>query len=228
MSPPRVSAAALLFALSPAVMAESIGRTEVDLSGQPWTTLTSYQTALKFDGGAHTVPLSTKVFYIAGPTAEPLALLAITSTTGGTGTNIRWVSESCPPSRKNFYANDFDSDRQGRTRQCLIVNSSFAPHTFFKADSEVLSAAQAQGISLFRTGYSIRSVHGAAGGSLLRVNLMTRRSFAGLAAAGSGAANQYGVPESLVAWGQELHKAVQASVMSVSGELRLPPISFSP
>jgi hypothetical protein len=219
--------AAALVALSSAAMAESVGRTEIDLSAQPWSTLATFQNALKFDGGAHTIPLSTKVFYIAGASNEPLALLVISSTDGGTGTNVRWVSETCPSARKNFYADDFESDKQGRTRQCLVVNSSFAPYTFYKADSEVLAAAETKGLVLFRSGYSIRSVYGAAGGSLLRVNLMTKRNFVGLPG-GAGASNQNEVPEALVAWGQALHKAVQSSVMSVSGKLELPPMSFSP
>ena len=224
----RTSAAlASLVILSSSAAAESVGRTEVDLSAQAWSHLTTFQSTLKFDGGAHVTPLSTKVFFIPGPTAEPMAVLVITSTDGGTGTNVRWVSETCPPARKHFYSDDFSSDKQGRTRQCLIVNSSFATFAYLKPDSEVVAAAEARSLTLFRSGYSIRSVYSSQGGSLLRVNLMTKKNFAGLPDVDSAALNRLEVPPPLVAWGQALHKAVERSVMSLSGKLELPPISFS-
>ncbi|MBT2326318.1 hypothetical protein J7E62_28740 [Variovorax paradoxus] len=206
--------------------AESIGRTEFDPSGLPWIPLSRYSTSLKFDGGAHAIALETKAFYLAGPDSEPIAVLVLTSTEGGAGANVRWLSETCPPARPKFHTEDFGTGLNARTRQCLVVNSAFATMAYLKADSEIARAATEKGLALFKSGFSIRSVYGANGGTLLRVNLMTNRKFAGLPQVQAKAEDRHDTSEPLVAWGEALHKSVEESVLSMSGRLVLPPVSF--
>ncbi|WP_454903622.1 hypothetical protein [Variovorax gossypii] len=221
---PLLAAFSLLLAAS--ASAEPVGRTEFDPGGLPWLPLTEYQSPLKFDGGAHVVNLKTKAFYLAGSGTEPLAVLTITSTEGGVAPSVRWVSETCPAARPKFHTDDFGTGQSARTRQCLIVNSALATMAFLKPESEIAKAAEQKGIALFKSGYSIRSVYGANGGTLLRVNLMTNKRFAGLAGVQPKAEDRHETPEPLIAWGEALHKAVEESVLSMSGKLVLPPVSF--
>lgn len=222
----RLLLAAPLLALIASANAEPVGRTEFDPAGLPWIPLTEYQSPLKFDGGAHVVNLKTKAFYLAGSGPEPIAVLTVTSTEGGVAPSVRWVSETCPSARPKFHTDDFGTGASARTRQCLIVNPAFATMVFLKADSEIAKAAEEKGVALFKSGYSIRSVYGANGGTLLRVNLMTNRRFAGLPGVQPKADDKHETPEPLIAWGEALHKAMEDSVLSMSGRLVLPPVSF--
>ncbi|MCR6475144.1 hypothetical protein NU688_03155 [Variovorax sp. ZS18.2.2] len=213
-------------AVAGSASAESIGRTEFDPSGLPWIQLTQYESSLKFNGGEHRIAMETKVFYLAGPGPEPMAVLVLTSTEGGNRRSVDWVSETCPPARPKFHTEDFGTNQTARTRQCLVVNSAFATMSYLKPDSELVRAAAEKGIALFKSGYSIRSVYGANGGTLLRVNLMTNRKFAGLPQVKPQAEDRHEAPEPLVAWGEALQKNVEASVLSMSGRFVLPPVSF--
>jgi hypothetical protein len=207
--------------------AESIGRTNLTLDSDQWTLLTAYEGKLVFDQGWSTEPLYTKVFQIAGENGDPIALLMITSTAQPSHTNVRWISEICPDARDKYYAEDFGSNRQHWVRNCLIVNSAFAPFKFFAPDDKVLQALDAKGLHLFSSGYSMRTVFGASDGVLLRANLMTTKKFKGLIDAKVNAEQLYGVPPELIAWAEELHKRVKSSAQSMSGKLQIPPINFA-
>ena len=186
--------------------------------------LTSYASPLKFDDG-HIVPMQTQAYYIPGPMGIPKAVLVITSTDGTYSGKFRWVSEVCPEPRPKYFTQDFNSNKLTRVRECLIVNSSFATFAFFKPDAEVLKAAAEKGLKIFKSGYSLRSVYGAESSTLLRLNLMTVKSFKGLATPPTSA-DLHEVPPKLVAMGEAIHNAVRNSVLSLNGELTLPPVEF--
>ncbi|MDB5763822.1 MAG: hypothetical protein JWQ21_2817 [Herminiimonas sp.] len=207
--------------------AEIIGRTELSLTEPGWTLLVTYETKLTFNNGEYTLPLQNKVFQLPGSNGEPKALLMVTSTEGGNRNNVKWTSEICPEPRARYFTQDFGSNKQTRVRECLIVNSAFAPFNFFQPGSEVLKAITEKGIKLFKSGYSLRSVYGANGGTLLRVNLMTNKNFKGLKDIPANAGQLHDVPPELVAWGELLHKTVSNSVSSLGGQFALPAIEFS-
>ena len=229
MTPQRLLATlALLVApvLGASAHTQTVGRTDIDLSGQPWVELTSYASELRFDGGIKVVPVDHKVYMLPGEGAEPRALLVISNTTGSVGSRVRWVSEMCPPARPMFHTDDFGTNQQIKVRRCLVVNASFVPSLFFQPGSEVPTALAAKGLSLFKTGYSIRSVFGSTSGEVLRVNLVTRRGFTGLPGASPVAQGTHDVAAPLVAWGEALQRATEAAVMSLPRSLTLPPASF--
>jgi hypothetical protein len=204
--------------------AEPVGRAELQLT-QPWVALASYSTNLNFDSGLHVIPMQSKAFYVPGLNGIPKAVLVVTSTESRLGGKVRWVSEVCPEPRPKYFAQDFGSNKQTRVRECLIVNSAFAPLAFFRPESEVLKAVDEKNLKLFKSGYSFRSVYGVEGGALLRVNLMTGKAFRGTQAAPSSDQLHDVAPE-LVAWGEALHAAVRQSVSSPSGELTLPALAL--
>jgi len=204
--------------------AESIGHAEFQI-GEPWAVLTSYDTSLTYDNGVLVIPVHNKVFYIPGPDGVPKALLTVSSTETRIPGRVRWVSEICPDARPKFFTEDHQSNKQTRVRECLVVNSSFAPLLFYRPDSELAQAAKEKGISLFKSGYSFRSVYGANGGALVRVHLATTRAFRGSPTAPESEQLHDVAPE-LVAWGEALHAAVRKSASSLSGELVLPAIEF--
>jgi hypothetical protein len=210
--------------------AETVGRTDIALPGAQWTLLTSYTTKMTFDKGRgmeQSLPLHTKVFQLPADDGTIKALLVVTSSGSGSRmASVTWVSETCPQPRNGYFTQDYRSNQHGNTRECLIINSSFGPFSYFKPDSEVLKAIEASGLTLFKSGYSLRTQYGAKGGTLLRVNLVTRKDFKGLPAATPAARDTHGVPPALVAWGESLHKRVKGSVLSISGELALPPVEF--
>lgn len=138
---------------------------------------------------------------------------------------MHWT-ESCPKPRPKFFTEDFGSGVRRYVRECLIVNSGFAPPAFFKPDSEVMKALETKGLKLFKAGYSMRTVYGSESGTLLRVHLLAQRDFPGLAGSGAADPRSPEVPPELVKWGLSLHAAVRESVQSVSGKLVLPPIDF--
>jgi len=150
--------------------------------------------------------------------------LLVTSTESRFGGKVSWVSEICPEPRPKYFAKDYGSNKQTRVRECLIVNSAFAPFAFFKPESEV-KALDEKNLKLFKSGYSFRSVYGVEGGALLRVNLMTTKAYRGSQAAPADEQLHDVAPE-LVAWGEALHGAVRKSVSSLSGELTLPVIAL--
>jgi hypothetical protein len=203
--------------------AETVGRAELQIA-EPWVALTSYVTNLNFSNG-QAIPMQSKAFYVPGPNGVPKALLVVTSTESRFGGSVKWVSEVCPEPRPKYFAQDYGSNTQTRVRECLIVNSAFAPFAFFRAESEVLKSLEEWKLALFKSGYSFRSVHGVEGGALLRVNLITTRAFQGSPTA-PASEQLHEVAPKLVAWGEALHGAVRRSVYSLSGELTLPPITL--
>jgi hypothetical protein len=205
--------------------AESIGHAELQIA-EPWVALASYVTNLTYDNGALVIPMQNKVFYIPGPGGVPKALLVITGTETRIPGSVRWISEICPDARPKYFSQDYGSNKQTRVRECLIVNSSFALFSYFRPESEVLKAAREKGVNLFKVGYSFRSVYGANGGALVRVNLMTTKAFRGLPTSPETEDLHEVVPE-LVAWGEALHNSVRKSASSLRGELVLPAIEFS-
>lgn len=220
------AACGLAYCLSGPSIAETVGRVKVELPGNNWSILTEFEGNLIFDQYKK-MPLQTKVFKLADDKGAVLALLSITSTEGGRGSRIRWTSQQCPEARQKYFTNDFGSNKQPDTRDCLVVNSAFAPFKFYKEDSEVIKALQQQNIQLFTNGYSLRTQYGSQSGTYLNVNLMTTKKFLGSAGARAEASELHEAPEPLVAWGEELHKAVKDAVFSVGGELALPRIDFS-
>ncbi|HEY8877903.1 MAG TPA: hypothetical protein VIN03_10090 [Roseateles sp.] len=211
----------LCLALAPVAHAGNIGRTDYS-PPDAWQPLASYVTPLRWSDGQDT-PMQTRAYYVPGLKGVPKAVLVITSTDGTARGRLRWVSEICPEPRPKYFARDYGSNKQTRVRECLIVNSAFAPFAYFKPDAEVLRAADEKGIKLFKSGYSFRSVYGSEAGTLLFVNLMTTKAFKGLANAPTES-ELNDVAPSLVAMGEALHAAVKASVLSVGGQLTLPPI----
>jgi len=206
--------------------AESIGHVEASMS-EPWIALTAYESKLRYDNGLLEIPISNKVYYIPGPSGVPKALLVLSGTDARIPGKVRWISEICPEPRTRFFAQDFDSNRQTRVRECLIVNAAFAPAAYFTPDSEVLKATAAQGLKLFKAGYSFRSVYGTSGGALVRAHFLASTAFSG-STVEPAASQLHGVAPELVAWGEALHAAVRTSASSASGEFVLPPILFAP
>ena len=206
--------------------AESIGHAEVTMS-EPWVALTTYQTKLRYDNGLLEIPVSNKVYYMPGASGMPKALLVLSGTDARIPGNVRWVSEHCPEPRTRFFAQDFDSNRQTRVRECMVVNPSFAPAAYFAPDSEVVKAAAARGLKLFKVGYSFRSAYGTSGGALVQANFVASTAFRG-SPTEPAATQLHDVAPELVAWGEALHAAVRISAASASGEFVLPPLAFAP
>jgi len=204
---------------------ETVGHAEVAIA-EPWVVLTSYLTKLSYDNGLLVIPVHNKVFYIPGPNGVPKAVLVVTGTEARISGKVQWLSEICPDPRPKYFSQDYGSNKQTRVRECLIVNSSFAPFLYFKPDSEVLKAANEKGVNLFKVGYSFRSVYGTSGGALVRVNLMTTRAFKGSKTSPTNEQLHEVAPE-LVAWGEALHRSVRNSASSANGELVLPSIEFA-
>lgn len=205
--------------------AEDIGRTVIDLDNAKWSLLTSYVGVMKFDRFSP-MPLQTKVFQLKNKTDDVIALLSITSTEGGRGSKIKWISETCPDAREKYFTNDFGSNKQPDTRQCLIVNSAFAPFKFYAPESEVVKALTEKNSKMFQNGYSLRTKYGSPGGTYLSVNLMTAKKFKGLSNASPQASELHSVQQELVAWGESLHQGVKDSILSLRGTLELPAIEF--
>jgi hypothetical protein len=206
--------------------AESVGRTRLELPGSGWTVLAAYETTLKFNGGQYSIPVENKVFQLPGPDGSPKALLTVSSTKGGNRTPVQWISDRCPAPRPKYFTEDFGANRSSRVNECLVVNSAFSPAEFFKGNQKVLKALDEKGVRLFNSGYSLRTVYGANGGTILRVNLITRNDFKGLAGSTPSATATYDVAPALLAWGEALHKAVKDAVLSPRGNLVLPEIAF--
>jgi hypothetical protein len=219
--------AVLALAGMPAGAAGNLGRTSFE-PPPGFTFVHAWEGKLTFNGGEHAIPLRNALYQLPGGGDTPRALLLVTSTDGGNRGNVNWVTEACPEPRPKYFTADFDSKALTARRECLVVNSEFAPARYFKPDAEVPRVLEEKGLKLFRSGYSVRSVLGVRAGSLLRVNLMTQRGFAGLPAAAPVAADLHDTPAALVAWGEALHRAVHAAVYSVGGELKLPSIAFNP
>jgi hypothetical protein len=226
--PPAVLLALALACLLPAAgqAAEKVGRTSFELP-PGWELVTQYEGRLTFDGGARWMAMYHALYQLPGSADTPRALLLVSSTGGGHDRNVDWVSEKCPEPRAGYHTDDFGGRMLKRKRECLVVNPAFAPARFFNEDSGAIKGLQAKGLQLFRSGYSLRSVVGARGGTLLRVNLMTQPGFPGLDGAAPRATDLHGVPPALVAWGEALHDAVDSSVYSAGGELRLPALTFT-
>jgi len=221
----RTLLAFLLLLSSSFSRAESIGHAELQIA-EPWVALTSYVTNLSYDNGTLVIPMQNRAFYIPGSGGVPKALLVVTGTEARIPGSVRWISEICPDARPKYFTQDYGSNKQTRIRECLIVNSSFAPFSYFRPESEVLQAAKEKGLNIFKAGYSFRSVYGANGGALVRVNLMTTKAFRGSPTSPENEQLHDVAPE-LVAWGEALHSAVHKSASSLSGELVLPAIEFA-
>lgn len=207
--------------------AETVGRTSFDLPRDGWNLVVAYEHKLSFNGGEHSIPLFTKLYQLPGRNGEPRALLELTSTDGGNRNKVNWVSESCGAARSKFFTENFGSNTVTRQRECLVVNPAFKPTAFFKEGSPEAKAMHELGLQFFKSGYSIRSVVGLQGGTLLRVNLMTQRDFRGMEDRSPQASELHDVSPTLVAWGEALHGSVSESVHSMSGRLVLPPVEFT-
>jgi hypothetical protein len=204
--------------------AETLGHAEFEIK-PPWEILTKYETALSFNGGEYKVTMDNLALYIPGDNDVPKAILVLTGVNASRGRKIRWVSEICPQSRKNYFTEDFGSNQQADVKHCLIVNTNFAPFVFFKPDAEVIKSAQEKGLKIFKSGYSIRSVY-ANQSSLFRVNLMTTKNFKGLSKKPQHT-EFFEVNPDLIALGEALDEAVSDVITSFSGSFTLPTVEFT-
>jgi hypothetical protein len=217
--------AALALACLPAGAADRIGRTALDVP-EGFVQVHAWEGRLTFNGGEHSIPLHHVLYQLPGPDDTPRALLQVTSTEGGNRANVDWISETCPEPRPKYFTEDYGTRALKARRECMVVNSEFVPARFFKPDAEVPKVLEDKGLKFFRSGHSLRTVLGARAGTLVRVNLMVQRGFEGLPGAAVRAGDLHETPPALVAWGEALHDAVNTSVFSVGGALRLPPIAF--
>jgi hypothetical protein len=217
----------LTLAAVSSAFAESVGRVSFTLPSEQWQLVGGYERELKFNEGLNTTPLTTRLYQLPGDGGMPRALLLVTSTDNSTRPLVNWVSESCPPARDKYFADDFGTNRRPHEKECLIVNTAFSAAALFKDNPDVQRLAQERGIRLPATGHSLRSTVGSPKGLYLHVNLMTPRGFKGLPGSTPRAADLQRVDPALVAWAEALHDAVKSSVYSVTGKLELPPIDIS-
>jgi hypothetical protein len=202
---------------------ESVGRIEFDLPSPAWSLVAAKEHALHYQSGSET-PLFTKIYTLAGAVTAPKAMLIVSSTAGSHSGRTQWVTERCPEPRPRYFATDFDSNKLTRVRECIVVNPDFVAAKFFVTDAVALALKEA-GVTPPIAAYSLRTSVGVDGGALVRVHLVTVKSFAGLRSRAPAAADTFGVAPELVAWAEALHAAVKEST-GLGGRLNLPSIEF--
>jgi len=217
----------VLLALANLACAEQVGRTTFELPAGGWQRLASHEHALVFDQGQTTLPLFSAAYVLPGSGTEVRALLVVTSSDAGLPGRVRWVSEPCAPARPRYFTDDYGTNTQPQRRDCLVVNSAFAPSLYFAKDDWLLTALRERQWSLPKGGISLRSVVGTTNGGLLRVNLVTRKGFAGQPPGPMPGRDLHDVAPELVAWGMSLHDAVHEGALSARGTLTLPAMSFA-
>jgi hypothetical protein len=203
---------------------ESVGRVDFDLPSPAWKLVAAREHALHYQNGTD-ISLFTKIYTLPGAGPAPKAMLIVTSTGGSHPGRTQWVTDKCPEPRPKYFATDFDSNKLTRVRECIIVNPDFAAAKYFVATDPVLLALKEGGVPLPSGSYSLRAVVGVEGGALVRVHLISAKSFAGLRSGAPVAADTFGVAPELVAWGEALHAAIKESTR-LGGRLNLPPIEF--
>ena len=203
------------------------GRATLELPGDQWQLVATYETQLRITGfdGTHFIPMENRLFQLPGGDS-PKALLLVNSVRHSNRSSVKWGG-TCPKARSKYFAEHFGSDVQTQIYECLVVNSSFAPYTYFKPDSEVMKALRDKNITLFKSGYSMRSTYGSPSGTRMHVHLVTQRAFLGLPDNEARVDNTYDVPVGLVNWGLKLHAAVKESAQTLQGKLSIPPVNFN-
>lgn len=221
-------AAPVLLALAIPAWAEQVGRSTFELPAGGWQRLASHEHALNFDQGQTVLPLFSTAYVLPGAGQEVRALLVVTSSDAGLPGRMRWVSEPCAPARPRYFTDDYGTNTQPQRRDCLVVNTAFAPSLYFAKDDWLLTALRERKWSLSKGGISLRSVVGTTNGGLLRVNLVARQGFVGQPPGSMAGRDLHEVAPELVAWGMALHDAVHESAFSARGALTLPAMSFAP
>lgn len=222
----RLLLGALVFLTAAQTRGETTGRLSFDMpAAGPWKQIAEYESNVILDGGARTVPLFNKLFQWPADTPNPKALLMVTSTSGSNNNRVRW-GDVCPPSRDRLFTMEPGSNKSGRSFECLVVSPAFSVPTFFRDNVPVLQGVAAQGTVLPPVVVSFRSAVALENGTVVRVNLMADRSFAGLKDKPPEAGDTRGVDPAWVAWGESLHAAVKDAAVSPANALRLPPIDF--
>jgi hypothetical protein len=202
--------------ISQGVLAQSVGRTDVKDLAAPWEQLAAYDTkGLSLDGGIKRIPMQGLVFL-----NKPDGLLLIVeSTTAGHGNTVNWVSMKCPPTRENFFTNDYGSNQASRDTQCLVANAKFSSKTYLaEVSPQAAEATEKQGLR-FEKGQLVRAWSGVSRGTYLKVHVFSTSAFR--VADPASKESTSGVNEALVAFGEALHKAVYDSTQSLSGNLSL-------
>ena len=174
-----VCAFAASFAAGVVVAAETVGRLEFELPSPTWKLVASTEHPLRYQSGIE-IPLFTKVYVLPGTAAVPKAMLIVTSTSGSHPGRTQWVTERCPEPRARYFATDFDTNKLIRVRECIVVNPAFVAANYFGSADPLQQAIKDAGVALPPSAYSLRSLVGLDGGTLVRVHLIAAKSFVGL------------------------------------------------
>jgi hypothetical protein len=202
--------------ISQGVSAQAIGRTEIKDLSASWEQLISYEMrGLSLDGGMKHIPMQGMVF-LNKPDGM---LLIVESTLGGNSKTVSWVSMKCPPTRENFFTNDYGSNLASRNAQCVVANTRFSSKTYLaEVSPQAAEAVEKQGLR-FEKGQLVRTWSGISGGTYLKVYVFSASTFKVEAAADKE--SRSGVNEALVAFAEALHQAVYDSTLTLGGNLSL-------
>lgn len=197
------------------VMAQAVGRAEIQDLPQGWSQLVAYDKAgLSVNGGQSRIAIEGKAFL----DSQRAMLLVIESTSSAHTGPIDWVSMKCPEKRPNYFTNDYGSSQIKRETQCLVVNSRYSSRTYLAENYPQVAVAVESAQLRFEKGQLVRTWSGVRSGSYMKVALFKNAPPQANSVPKEGGAD---LEAALVAFGESLHKLVYDSTSSVSGNLSL-------
>jgi hypothetical protein len=196
--------------------AQTVGRTEIKDLPEGWTQLVAYdKKGLVVDGGQDDIPMKGGAFL----NRSLGMLMVVDSSSAGHGRTIRWVTMKCPPSRIDYFTNDYGSNQTGSNTRCLVINARYASKTYIAEISPPAAQALEKEGLRFDKGQMVRAWSGVRGGSYLKIYLLKTTEFN---VGNSFEKDEFSkVSKSLIAFGESMQQLVYDATLSLGGNLSL-------
>lgn len=202
----------------------SVGRVEISFAEEGWTELPLPDQSRAFGGDRDgALKVEAKLYILERPELEGQVLVLVSANSQGMGggpAGYMTYTGQCRSDEQVF--REGNDGVRARFAQCLTVAPRYTSDSVFKALApQILEMRQSGSVTVQRPVFTVWSRHAISTGSFLDVRVFVATRLEGQAAVtGTLPPN---VPSSHVAWGRQLKAAVEDSVYSLSGRLKMPP-----
>jgi hypothetical protein len=202
----------------------SVGRVEISFAEEGWTELPLSDRSQPYGGDRDgALKVESKLYVLERPEPEGQTLVLVSANSQGLGggpAGYMTYTANCRSDERLF--REGNEGVQARFNQCLTVTPKYTSDSVFTALApEVLELQKAGTVTLQRPVFTVWSRHAISTGSFLDVRVFVATRLESQTAVSSTLPPN--VPSSHVAWGRQLKAAVEDSVYSLSGRLRMPP-----
>lgn len=199
-----------------------VGRVKVVLAEDGWQATDVEADDIGVDKGiSGVIRGKAKVLTLAGPDGKAIAAIHVYATWGS---NLSLRIESHCEAGGGFYVNDFTKGRNAAP-ECLKMVRPMPSEALMKGRLARLGKAnEVQKLNVPEMAYVLLGDFAMGNGAVIEFEGLLAPDFNGLPG-GKPTGSPGSVPDEVAAWGDALGEAARKALRSMSGELRMPPVS---